>query len=147
MYPPLNRQKGEKILKEFLERVEGINNDESQAHYVKTVYLFGSFLDKDKNDYSDIDLSIEVKRKIKSEKEYKKRCREIANKSGRSFASDWEEMDYAESCVYLKLKNRNQYVSLHTLYDKVLEVTEKKRFILLRNKWDYPYFCVNRKLT
>ncbi|MCD7929960.1 MAG: nucleotidyltransferase domain-containing protein [Tannerellaceae bacterium] len=122
-------------MNEFLERVRAINADDNLAHYINKVYLFGSFLDKERNDYGDIDLGIEIKPKnYKDDDEYEKKCLEIADQSGRHFSSYLDRVFYAENLIFKKLKNRNQYLSFHTLQDKVFEVTEKREIYSFKKK-------------
>ena len=56
---PLNKEKADKLFKEFMERVEEINSNEFYLYRVSKIVLFGSYIDPEKTDYSDIDIAFE----------------------------------------------------------------------------------------
>ena len=67
---PLNKEKADKLFKEFMERVEEINSNEFYLYRVSKIVLFGSYIDPEKTDYSDIDIAFELSRKAKSHEEF-----------------------------------------------------------------------------
>jgi len=96
--PPINRTKAEKILNDFMQRVEEINNDDYFLYRVSKILLFGSYINKDATDFGDIDIAFELKRKIENPDEFLKLNREfidIAIDEGKCFSSFIEELDYS----------------------------------------------------
>ena len=128
--PPMNKEKADKIFKEFMQRVEEINNNSYYLCKVEKLLLFGSYLNFDKDDYGDIDIAFELKRKIDNFDEYekarKKRIKEMEEK-GKYFSSFMDEMFFPEKEVILKLKNKCQYISLHRVEDEILKYSKYKQ--------------------
>lgn len=128
--PPIKRDKADKIVNDFMQRVEEINNNDYYLYRVSKILLFGSYIKEDAVDFGDIDIAFEVERKIKDAEEFEKLNREFFEKAqdeGKRFSSFIEKLFYSETVVILKLKNRNRYISLHRMSDEILEVTDTKQ--------------------
>ena len=128
--PPLNRVKADKILKDFMQRVEEINSSDYYLYSVSKILLFGSYIQENAIDFGDIDIAFELEKKIKNYDEHKRLNNDLVKKAraeGRSFSSFVDEIFYSRTLVELKLKNRNRYISLHEMSDGVLEITETKQ--------------------
>ena len=127
---PLNKEKADKLFKEFMERVEEINSNEFYLYRVSKIVLFGSYIDPEKTDYSDIDIAFELSRKAKSHEEFmemdEQRIKE-AELAGKSFPSFFDQIGYTERVVLLKMKNKCRYISLHRMYDGILNITKTKQ--------------------
>jgi len=106
---PISKEKATEVVKELLERVEQMNSNDYYIARVKSIYAFGSYIDKDTKDCADIDLIIELERKegISHEDSVKisqERCRHASNILQQiSFAMHEEPLKF--------LKNRNRYLS------------------------------------
>lgn len=127
--PPIKRDKADKIVKDFMQRVEEINNNDYFLYRVSKILLFGSYIKEDAVDFGDIDIAFELERKVKDAAEYEKLDREFYEKAedeGKRFSSFIERLFYSETVVISKLKNRNRYISLHR-DDEILKVTETKQ--------------------
>jgi predicted nucleotidyltransferase len=127
--PPINKVKADKIVNDFMQRVEEINNNDYYLYRVSKVLLFGSYINKDAVDFGDIDIAFELERKIKDAGEYEKLNEEFIEKAkdkGKYFSSFIDELFYSETVVLMKLKNRNRYISLHR-DDEILKVTVTKQ--------------------
>jgi predicted nucleotidyltransferase len=127
--PPIKRDKADKIVKDFMQRVEEINNNDYYLYRVSKVLLFGSYINKDAVDFGDIDIAFELERKIKDAGEYEKLNEEFIEKAkdkGKYFSSFIDELFYSETVVLMKLINRNRYISLHR-DDEILKVTVTKQ--------------------
>jgi predicted nucleotidyltransferase len=128
--PPLNRAKADKLFNEFMQRVDDVNNNDYYLCKVEKVLLFGSYLNPDSVDFGDIDVAIELKRKIDNVDEYNKiredRVQEM-KLNGKQFSNYGEELFYPENEVKLMLKNRCQYISLHSTDEKILEIANFKQ--------------------
>jgi len=128
--PPMNKEKADKIFNEFMQRVEEINNNDYYLCKVEKILLFGSYLNSENDDYGDIDIAFELKRKIDNfdefEKAKKKHIREL-EQNGKHFSDFMDEMFYPEKEVKLKLKNKCRYISLHPIDDWVLKTAKYKQ--------------------
>ena len=127
--PPIKRDKADKIVNDFMQRVEEINNNDYYLYRVSKILLFGSYIKEDAVDFGDIDVAFELERKINDTDEFEKLNREFIEKAedeGKYFSSFFEELSYSETVVISKLKNRNRYISLHR-DDEILEITETKQ--------------------
>jgi predicted nucleotidyltransferase len=127
--PPIKRDKADKILKEFMQRVEEINTSDYYLYRVSKILLFGSYIKEDAVNFGDIDIAFELERKIENPDEFQKLNRDFyenAEDDGKRFSSFIEKLFYSETVVILKLKNRNRYISLHK-DDDILKVTKTKQ--------------------
>jgi predicted transcriptional regulator/predicted nucleotidyltransferase len=133
---PMNKEKADKIFKEFMQRVEEINNNNYYLCKIEKLLLFGSYLNSDKDDYGDIDIAFELKRKIENFDEYekarKKRIKEMEEK-GKYFSSFMDEIFFPEKEAILKLKNKCQYISLHRVEDTILKCSKYKQIYPVQN--------------
>ena len=106
---PISKEKANEVVKELLERVEQMNSNDYYIARVKSIYAFGSYINKNAKDCADIDLIIELERKegISHEDSVKisqERCRHASNILQQiSFAMHEEPLKF--------LKNRNKYLS------------------------------------
>lgn len=127
---PLNKAKADKLFKEFMERVEEINTNDYYLYKVSKIVLFGSYIDPEKTDYSDIDIAFELTPKTKDPKEFERlndlRIAE-AEQAGKTFGSFFDQLGYTEKVVILKLKNKSRYISLHRMEDAILKITKTKQ--------------------
>jgi predicted transcriptional regulator len=129
--PPMTKEKADKIFKEFMQRVEEINENTYYLCKIEKLLLFGSYLNSDdKNDYGDIDIAFELKRKIDNFDEYEKarekRIKEM-KENGKYFSCFIDEVFFPEKEVMLKLKNKCQYISLHRVEDAILKQSKYKQ--------------------
>jgi hypothetical protein len=137
--PPISKQKADKIFNEFMQRVEEVNNDDYYLWRVNRLYLFGSYLNPNNNDFGDIDLLYILKRKIADEFIFQQRCRqrfteEIAK--GRRFKDIFERYAWPAKEVVRKLKNKNPYISLGPLssvFDDLLVTEPNKQIYPVKN--------------
>lgn len=128
--PPIHKEKADKLLSDFLDRVREVNESDEYLYRVSGVWLFGSYIDDNATDYGDIDIAVELSRKIEDPNEHIRRNQEAvmeASERGKRFSTIFDQLDYTRRLVLLKLKNRNQYISLHTTSDGILELTKTIR--------------------
>ncbi|MDR2789515.1 MAG: hypothetical protein LBB59_00830 [Campylobacteraceae bacterium] len=127
---PLNKAKADKIFNEFMKRVEEVNNSDYYLYRVKKLLLFGSYLISDNENFGDIDIACGLERKINDPEEYKKAAKkriEEAEQKGKYFSNYMEAVFYPEKEALLKLKNRCQYISLHSIEDEILKIAKFKQ--------------------
>ena len=129
LIPPINKEKADKIFNEFMQRVEEINNNDYYLVKVNKLYLFGSYLDKKRDDFGDIDIYYELKRKISNWDEYdklrKQRISDLAEK-GRFLNTFDAELNFPETEVKLKLKSKCRHLSLQPLREDMLKRMKHK---------------------
>jgi len=115
---PMNKEKADKEFRDFMQRVEEVNNGD-YLYKVEKLYLFGSYLNPESVDFADIDIAFELKKKIKNAEQFLKangmRVKQ-AMEQGRRFPRFFDEVFYSEKEILSKLKNRSR-ISLHPLKD------------------------------
>ncbi|ARD43521.1 hypothetical protein [Colwellia sp. PAMC 21821] len=118
----------DKSFREFLQRVNLINNDKTLLYRVKKVVLFGSYLDI-QDTYGDIDLICFLENTITKSEEFSCLKEAIMDKQadeGRHFTSWLERCASLEYDVRKKLKNRSPILSLHSECEGVINHTDSK---------------------
>lgn len=108
---PINREKADRIMQEFLKRVEEVNRDDFYPYRVSKLVLFGSYLNPEQMDLGDIDIAFELEPKIKDYDElmrYNDQLVDKARKEGKSFSSLIDILGYSEKLVILKLRNKEK---------------------------------------
>lgn len=111
---PIKRSTADKLVAEFLARVEEANRRSYYAYRVERVVVFGSYL-SDRPDLGDIDLGLEFEAKWPEEGTYESLTRpriRAALKAGRSFKSFVDETSWPQIEIQLFLKNRSRALSL-----------------------------------
>jgi hypothetical protein len=124
--PSIDRAKANRIVAEFLQRVDAINANDKLLMRVRRVRAFGSFITS-KPDLGDIDLAIELERKEMPGEEWVALSRARAEATGhqvRDSDRDW----YGEIEVRRMLKNRNPYLSFHN-FDELARLGCKSKRI------------------
>lgn len=128
---PLNREKADQIFREFMQRVEEVNQDDFYLYRVSKLLLFGSYLKADQPDYGDIDIAFQLERKIEDFDEFTRLNENLAYEAaakGKHFSGFMDQLYYSYHLVLLKLKNKNPYISLHPIMeDGILESVETKQ--------------------
>jgi len=112
---PLNREKADKIVREFLERVDAANQKSDFLWSVEKVHVFGSYINPAKDDFADIDLAILLKPRDEgmSRRQFDELEDQRAVESGRQFRNPLEKVLFPRQEVRRFLKVRNPYISLH----------------------------------
>ena len=120
---PIKRQTAEKLLGEFLDRVDRANSSPNYLYSVTRVVVFGSFLD-DCEVLGDIDLAIGLEpRAVDGEGmvEAILAYADEASRKGRKFAGFMERLNWPTEDILRALKGRSRSISIHLLTDGVLE--------------------------
>ena len=101
----------EKVLNEFMDRIEEVNNTDKFIYYVAKVVLFGSYINSDKEKLGDVDLAIYLDLKDKTKEEtdqlwsrYSQREYEYNHLMG---------ITYARDEIIRALKKRSNILSIH----------------------------------
>ena len=121
---PVSRKTAERLLTEFLGRVDKVNNDSQFLYKVNKVVLFGSYLTNE-DKLNDIDLAVELKFKEQNLERRKELIHERINearKNGKIFRSFLEEICWPEIEVRKFLKSGSRTLSIHPIEDSSLGI-------------------------
>lgn len=130
---PLTKEKVEQIIEDFLERIEEVKKNKEFLYEVRRILLFGSCLNPEARDFGDIDFAYELKAKIHDQiklNELRQKQIEQVKDNGRVFRNIVEEVCYPKDKVLRYLKNRNRYISLHTVDEVKILGCEYKEIYL-----------------
>ena len=111
----IKKETGHSILKDFLLRIERVNEDDSFIYNVEKIILFGSFL-HGKEKPGDIDIAINFAAKERNaDIHYKLFENEIRGAicNGRRFNNIFQQMTYPQEKVLRFLKGGHKRLSLH----------------------------------
>lgn len=111
------RPNAEKLLEEFLKRVQQVNEDNYFLYRVMQVAVFGSYLQGEKDRINDIDLFVQLEPKNPdNDKHWQMNQERIedAEKRGRRFSNFTERLIWSQTEVWAFLKNRSRALSLHS---------------------------------
>jgi len=114
---PISRKTANRVLREFMERVEQANSSTEYVYKVESVVLFGSML-SDEERLGDVDLAIELRPRDSEDEQFQAKCKErrrIAETRGRRFGSIFEWAIWPTTEIFLFLKSRSRSLSLHPL--------------------------------
>lgn len=128
--PSINRQKADRLLKEFMTRVEEVNSNRKYVYKVTKVLLFGSYIRSDVTELNDVDVAIELTWKYDDPEVRRRKGKEYtqaAIEDGRRFKNWLDRLVFPETDVKEFLRNRSQYISLHPIDDEVLQLTDTKQ--------------------
>lgn len=125
---PITRRAAERLLKQFLKRVEEVNANSYYVYRVTCVAVFGSYL-TDKAKLGDIDLAVTLEPREADHDRHLQRVRwraANAREEGRRFSTFVDELGWAEKEVRQYLKGRSPYIAIHGPDDGVLKITTQK---------------------
>lgn len=114
---PIHRKTAERVLAEFMQRMERVNATTEYLYRVNAAILFGSML-SDVERLGDVDVAVNLEPKVREEaafEEWQMARRHAAEKDGRSFSSYVAWLYYPREEVYRQLKARSLSLSLYEL--------------------------------
>ncbi len=112
---PIHRGTAERVLREFLDRVNAINASKEYAFSIRGAILFGSMLSNAER-LGDVDVAIDLQPRISDPIHRHMLCerrRRLAEKQGRTFSSMVRRALWPRDEVLLQLKARSRSLSLH----------------------------------
>ncbi len=124
----VKKNTAEKVLKEFLDRVNEVNQNDYYLHKIEKVLLFGSYLG-DGEHFGDIDLAFDLAPRHKDKEKQSRLSQERAleaRRNGRRFSNIVESISWSNREVFLYLKSRKRTLSFHPLWDIDLLNTDSK---------------------
>lgn len=123
---PIKRKKATELLERTIKIAKEINADGSMTHYVKELYVFGSFL-TEKDPIGDLDIGVNIQPRMGklSKERFDKWAEDFGyqNCSGKSFL---EIIFYSRTILLKMLRQRSSYISLHDLSDLDKICAERK---------------------
>jgi hypothetical protein len=116
---PLNRDRADKIVREFLDRVDAANQKSEFLWSVNKVSAFGSYINPAKAEFGDIDLAILLTPgdKDMSRDQFTRLEQQRALDSGRRFRDFSDELAFPRREVWRFIKAKVPYISLHEFDD------------------------------
>lgn len=106
----MHRSTADRLLREVTDRIAEANGNEDYAYRITEAYVFGSYVNSDKDMLSDLDIAIRLEQKwpTQSAEYYSKQC----------------ECPYSDTFLWLiwpreevlrYIRNRSGYISIHIL--------------------------------
>jgi len=120
---PISRGTAERVLREFVDRVNAVNASKEYAFKVRSAVLFGSMLSC-ADRLGDVDVAIDLQRRILDPAKFRQQCdrrRQLAEEQGRAFSTAIDWATWPEREVILQLKARSRSLSLHR-FDQLMEM-------------------------
>ena len=114
---PIHRKTAERVLTEFLERVERVNATPEYVYRVDTAILYGSMLSNAER-LGNVNVAVNLESKAKGETEFQewsKARRHAARVKGRSFSTIVEQVFWPRAEIFLHLKARSISLKLSEL--------------------------------
>jgi len=132
---PISRETADRVLREFMERVQAVNASDEYVYKIESVVLFGSML-TDLDRLGDVDLAIELLPTALDDRLFQNQCqsrRRLAIEKGRRFGSTFDWAVWPTMEIFLFLKSRSRSLSLHAL-NEVVEMKEVSYRVLHGNR-------------
>jgi hypothetical protein len=129
---PIHRGTAERVLREFVDRVNAVNASKEYAFAVKSAVLFGSILSC-VDRLGDVDVAIDLRPRISDSTKFRQQCdrrRHLAEERGRAFPTVFEWATWPQKEVVLLLKARSRSLSLHE-FDQVMGMKNLRYRILV----------------
>jgi hypothetical protein len=129
---PISRRTAERVLREFVGRVNAVNASNEYAFVVKSAVLFGSML-SGVDRLGDVDVAIDLRPSISDSAGFRQQCdlrRYLAEERGRAFPNVIEWATWPQKEVVLRLKARSRSLSLHE-FDQVMGMENLRYRILV----------------
>ncbi|AXC12483.1 hypothetical protein ACPOL_3188 [Acidisarcina polymorpha] len=112
---PLFRKTAERLLAQFLERVQRVNGTEEYVYRVEHVVLFGSML-SESDRLGDVDVAVQLQPKVDKDdafQEWSMARRRAAEAKGRNFRDVFDWAMWPTQEIFLQLKAKSSGLSLH----------------------------------
>jgi predicted nucleotidyltransferase len=129
---PISRRTAERVLREFVDRVNAVNASKEYAFNVKSAVLFGSVLSCGDR-LGDVDVAIDLRPRISDSAKFRQQCdrrRHLAEEQGRAFPTVVEWAIWPQKEVVLLLKARSRSLSLHE-FNQVIGMKDLRYRVLV----------------
>lgn len=114
---PIKRSTAERLVSNFLQRVEEVNADPNLLFWIDEVLVFGSFLTESET-LGDVGLGLMYTRRNENPKDWGALSEarvKGAEANGRNFRNIFDEWGWPEREIELRLRKRSGSLSLHNL--------------------------------
>jgi predicted nucleotidyltransferase len=133
---PIRRATADRLLYEFLDRVDAVNADACLGYRVTEVVVFGSYLGSDST-LGDVDVGVRLESRLSPNVDpvaHGAARVDLAKKCGRVFRSWFDELTWSYKEVWLRLKWRSRGLSRHDLdKDGIFELGDLELRVLYRD--------------
>jgi predicted nucleotidyltransferase len=113
---PVHRKNADDAIQGLMDRVCIVNEDDRFLYRITAVVLYGSYV-RGAERPADVDLAIEVERKISDGKKFHEACWKHLFDSGRACQRIGYEFDFPREEVLVFLRQRKRTLSLHSMHD------------------------------
>jgi hypothetical protein len=117
---PIKRKTAERLVAQFLGRVEQVNKDPDLLYWIDEVIAFGSYITEAPN-LGDIDLGVRYSRRTRDETLWitlYKRSLDMAQASGRHLATVIDKVGWPQREIEMRLRNRSSSFHLQELREE-----------------------------
>ena len=129
---PISRGTAERVLREFIDRVNAVNASKEYAFKIRSAVLFGSMLSS-ADRLGDVDVAIDLQRRISDSAKFRQQCnrrRHLAEEQGRAFSTAMDWATWPKKEVVLQLKARSRSLSVHG-FDQLMDMEDLRYRILV----------------
>lgn len=127
--PSVKRSTADRVLNEFLERVNELVDRDEYLYSVRRVVLFGSMLDANRQTVNDIDLVVELVPKESDRERSNTLDRDYAHAQiakGRHFSNYVEQLFAARNDTLKFLRRRSRLLNFHRFDDEVWQQADHR---------------------
>lgn len=117
---PIKRETAERLVAQFLERVEQVNKDPDLLYWIDEVIAFGSYITEAPN-LGDIDLGVRYTRRTRNDTIWRTlyyRSLAMAQSSGRHLATVIDRVGWPQREIEMRLRNRSSSFHLQELREE-----------------------------
>ncbi|MGW4339165.1 hypothetical protein ACWEK5_41160 [Rhodococcus koreensis] len=107
---PITRKTAERHVREINERAREYNADPDKILTIEYLYVFGSYLDTNQPHLGDVDVAIQVVRRTTND--WTEQSRNYVARSGRSFRSFFDELQWPSRELVQHLRNNCSAISI-----------------------------------
>ena len=129
---PIFRGTAERVLREFMDRMNAVNASKEYAFGIRSAILFGSMLSC-VDRLGDVDVAIDLQPRISDSAKFRQQCdhrRHSAQEQGRAFSTAIDWVTWPKREVVLELKARSRSLSLHE-FDQLIQMENLRYRILV----------------
>lgn len=120
---PISRKTADRLLDELIQRARSYNADPGKPMFVRTLTIFGSYLDEAVDPLGDLDVGLVQGQRTSDDAE----LRRYTRASGRTFKTYIDQLFWPQRELFLLLKNRSAAINI-TLED-LSDLTDRTRIV------------------
>lgn len=124
----ISRDTAQEALEGLMSRVKEINSNPKYLYSVRSVVVFGSYLN-DSERLGDVDVAIELSSRVEDPSRRPEAHLRYAQESGRQFGNFTDQLYWAEAEIYKLLKARRRTISIQPWHS----------FVGMKKRTDFQY--------